>query len=146
MLELLSDQVNFNTVLTATKQRIDLLSSGNLRFYCNLRETGEFKADQVLLQNLLLALAENAMLFVDKSKPENCFSVKIESGNLSTRIMAADNGKGEMPAGRNDPSSLFYNTISTLVNDLNGSINIDASPGIGTAIEIIVPSAGSQLP
>jgi signal transduction histidine kinase len=144
MLDVLTEHVNFTCILATAKQRIDGLTAGTMRFYCSLRETGEFIADQNLIQELILALAENAVQYMDYMKPENRFSVKIEANASSASIYAADNGKGNLPLDQIAPGSAFFNTIKNLVSELKGEITIDATPGIGTAVEITFPA--NQVP
>jgi len=92
----------------------------------------------------LFRVIQEALTNVRKhSRAKNCI-VKLEYGNEKINLVVADDGIGFVACKRNGKSDERHFGIMTIkerISLINGSINVESTPGMGTKIYVSVPLA-----
>lgn len=121
-LKSITDRVNQSTKLTMSFDTFGL--NGSMDY---LIENTLFRTIQEIVNNTIKH-AEASSLFIQVTK-----------GNDEISLMAEDNGKGFNIDEISDYSSNGLQHMRSRIENLNGTIFIDSSPGRGTIISILIP-------
>jgi signal transduction histidine kinase len=87
----------------------------------------------------LYRIAQEALTNVVKHSGSRRASVSIDASDDKMVLIVADTGAGFDPAALADRDSLGLINMRERVRFMNGRLNVTASPGTGTRIEVLVP-------
>jgi ligand-binding sensor domain-containing protein len=120
-----------------------------MEFYLDIKETLPLMSDRSLLFSIIQNLVENAIKYMDESKPDNILKMEFVISAKGTDIIFNDNGIGipadfvknifDMFFKANESSNgtgLGLYIVKTSVDKLNGTIHVESKLGEGTTFYI----------
>lgn len=121
-LKSITDRVNQSTGMTMSFNTFGL--NGTMDY---LIENALFRTIQEIVNNTIKHAAATTLF------------IQVTKGNDEISLMAEDNGKGFNTEEINDYSRNGLHHMRSRIENLNGTIFIDSSPGRGTIISILIP-------
>lgn len=119
----------------------------------------KFKTSRVAVEQILTNLISNAIKYNDKEKPEvkvNCYEtgkyikfeiadngVGIEEKDLKRIFNLFDRGNRINLNKKNNSHGIGLSIVKKLVEHLDGEIQIESEPGVGTKFEFMIPRSNN---
>jgi signal transduction histidine kinase len=117
----------------------DLFDNSNTICHLSIDETVAGKKLNMEQRRDLYLIYKESMNNIRKHASANNVWIEVQSQNRKLHLKIKDDGKGFEPSVTTNSNGL--KNIRTRVGKWKGSININTSPGDGTAIEIVLPFA-----
>lgn len=142
-------EINFEDLIQQTFNDVKHISQDPVQLEYSIEQDSPFYSDIYRVGTIFKNIISNAVKYRKKAADNNFLKIKINSGNLDARIEFADNGEG-IPAQHQDRVfDMFYRASSSapgtglglyickeMVNNLNGTINVESSEGNGSVFTV----------
>ena len=154
-LDVKKDEILFKDLLVDITGNLKHMSSSteNINITTNVNQTASFKSDKSRLNIVLSNLISNAIRYHNPSEPNPFVNINVEINDKEAQIIVADNGVGIRKDLQQKVFEMFYRVsensqgsglglyiVKETIDKLNGNIQIESEPGVGTKFTISMPN------
>ncbi len=154
-LELKSEEINFYEILTQVieKAKHNACVSKSLQFKIDFKNEIKFYSDKFRIKTILNNLIENAIQYQNPIEPNPLVSIEIDMSEKESTLLIKDNGIGICNEKIQNIFDIFYRgcksstgsglglyVVKEMITKLNGNIEVQSTPGIGTEFRMVVPN------
>ncbi len=151
-LQIQPEKVNFQKIVRDAYADVKFYSSHPVDLQLNMDEELLFESDRYRLNTVIKNVIGNAVKYADDSKTDSYVAVTTERIGNELHVAVSDNGIGIETSSLNKVFDMFFRasekTTGTglglyiskeIMLKLNGKIDIESAPGIGTTVHISLP-------
>jgi signal transduction histidine kinase len=154
-LQLKQENINFKEMLNDITDNLKHMtgSRNSVDIKVNVNEKIPFCSDKTRLNVILNNLVSNAIRYHNPEVENPYVSIHIDTSDTEANIIVKDNGIGIKKDYHEKIFDMFYRVsensvgsglglylVKETVAKLNGKIDIDSEPGIGTRFQILIPN------
>jgi signal transduction histidine kinase len=154
-MEIKKEEINFNEVVNDITTNLKYMNgnSGKVEIKTDINGSASFRSDKSRINIVLNNLIANAIRYQNPSANNPLVDIKVDTSDTETHIVVRDNGIGISREHQQKIFDMFYRVsensvgsglglyiVKEAVDKLNGTIEIDSEPGIGTAFSIHIPN------
>jgi PAS domain S-box-containing protein len=155
-LEIKKEKINFTEVLNDVTSNLKFMSQakGNVDIRMNIQNGADFYTDKNRICIILNNLVSNAIRYYNPLTNNSFVEISVIPDELNAQIIVRDNGIGIDKKYHERIFDMFYRVskrsvgsglglyiVKETIARLNGSLEFESEPGIGTTFHVIIPNA-----
>jgi PAS domain S-box-containing protein len=159
-LEVKKQHINFSELVAGVSSNLKFMSTGNaaVKMRTNIEGDGLFQSDASRIAIIINNLISNAIRYADPLKQEPLVDVEVVASSDAASIAIRDNGIGIDKeyhqkvfdmffrlSEKSNGSGLGLYLVKETVERLNGHLELDSEPGVGTAFKIFLPGENHNM-
>ncbi len=151
--QLLYEQIDFKQVIDDVEVLFKIAEkSDNIRFTSKVNQSVTFMSDVVSLKIVLNNLFSNAFKYQRKDNTDKYVEVEVDVNPTNAVIFVRDNGIGIHEKHIGSIFDMFYRAttqeagsgfglynVKDALNKLNGKIEVESTPDVGTTFKVTIP-------